>query len=171
MDKRKKIDWFVLSNVRSFRAFSIYSEWEVADRKSPTAVFWTCHAFVPLLLLIYAAFASKAKGLFQPRFQTHNQNMTVAASAIAERKTLGQRYRKILRQDRFRSIATTRGLGRIIICLTLHKFIYRLPFPFCQAIQTNGARGSFWPKTPRQTQIRSPSVRQTLPQFRTTETQ
>ena len=28
---------------------------------------WTCHAFVPLRLLIYAAFASKAKGLFQPR--------------------------------------------------------------------------------------------------------
>lgn len=28
---------------------------------------WTCHAFVPLRLLTYAAFASKAKGLFQPR--------------------------------------------------------------------------------------------------------
>ena len=27
---------------------------------------WTCHAFVPLRLLTYAAFASKAKGLFQP---------------------------------------------------------------------------------------------------------
>jgi len=27
---------------------------------------WTCHAFVPLQLLTYAAFASKANGLFQP---------------------------------------------------------------------------------------------------------
>ena len=27
---------------------------------------WTCHAFVPLRLVTYAAFASKAKGLFQP---------------------------------------------------------------------------------------------------------
>src|SRR6056297_2528631 len=27
---------------------------------------WTCHTFVPLRLLTYAAFASKAKGLFQP---------------------------------------------------------------------------------------------------------
>ena len=28
---------------------------------------WTCHILVPLRLLNYAAFASKAKGLFQPR--------------------------------------------------------------------------------------------------------
>ncbi len=28
---------------------------------------WTCRAFVPLRSLTYAAFASKAKGLFQPR--------------------------------------------------------------------------------------------------------
>ena len=28
---------------------------------------WTCRAFVPLRMLIYAAFASKANGLFQPR--------------------------------------------------------------------------------------------------------
>jgi hypothetical protein len=27
---------------------------------------WTCPAIVPLRLLIYAAFRSKAKGLFQP---------------------------------------------------------------------------------------------------------
>ena len=27
---------------------------------------WTCPAFVPLRLLTYAAFTSKAKGLFQP---------------------------------------------------------------------------------------------------------
>ncbi len=27
---------------------------------------WTCHAFVPLRFLTYAAFASKAKRLFQP---------------------------------------------------------------------------------------------------------
>ncbi len=30
-------------------------------------LYWTCHAFVPLRMLIYAAFASKANGLFQPR--------------------------------------------------------------------------------------------------------
>ena len=28
---------------------------------------WTCHGLMPLRLLIYAAFASKAKGLFQPK--------------------------------------------------------------------------------------------------------
>ncbi len=27
---------------------------------------WTCHAFVPLQVLVYATFRSKATGLFQP---------------------------------------------------------------------------------------------------------
>lgn len=36
------------------------SVWPAANR------IWTCHGLMPLRLLIYAAFLSKAKGLSQP---------------------------------------------------------------------------------------------------------
>ena len=41
--------------------------WVKADGISIKEVVWTCRVLVPLQLLIYAAFLSKAKGLFQPR--------------------------------------------------------------------------------------------------------
>ena len=43
--------------------------WDFQEKlfDSRLETFWTCHVFVPLQVLTYAAFASKAKGLIQPR--------------------------------------------------------------------------------------------------------
>ena len=44
---------------------TIYMDQDEVLRGAYTSA-WTCPVFVPLRLLTYAAFASKAKGLFQP---------------------------------------------------------------------------------------------------------
>ena len=56
-------------SLRSHLVLGWWAGWDKSENhylleiKGP---FWTCPVFVPLRLLTYAAFASKAKGLFQP---------------------------------------------------------------------------------------------------------
>ena len=36
---------------------------------------WTCHVFVPLLMLVYETFRSKATGLFQPSAECRRRGL------------------------------------------------------------------------------------------------